>query len=231
MDKVGGRSRFELGCVAIPVVCVLLLVLAYWIGRFHQELITENHLGDLHASRVEELLAQDPFRFDQVTVSRGPLSKYSVSGQVESSEDLDFLKGELIRLFGEQEAGEVLAVDVSAQNLAGVLYPHAVIRFQVGERPSQELVEGLHHKSSRRERGHLTGVDVNGDEFALEWDYLGSDEDSDHYRIELQLPGEERPSRDKELHYFGEPFVTVYKTEKVSVTIALSREATNENFP
>lgn len=45
-----------------------------------------------------------------------PLFKYSVTGEVKSSEDRDLLEEQLIRLFGGHEAREVLAVDVPTRN-------------------------------------------------------------------------------------------------------------------
>lgn len=103
--------------------------------------------------------------------------------------------------------------------LQGVLYPNAVIRFKIGEGISHEVSEGLHFEKSKREKGHLTGVNVDNEEFDLTWKYLGSDENSDDYQVSLKLPGETQASQNKTVEYSGESSVTVYKTDKVSVTI------------
>jgi hypothetical protein len=108
--------------------------------------------------------------------------------------------------------------------LAGVHYPKAVIRFRVGNESSQEVTEGLHFVNSKRESGRLTGVDVSGDEFVLSWDYLGSDGNSDNYQIALQLPSEQEPSQIRELQYSGEDSVTFYKSGRVAITIENSMD-------
>jgi hypothetical protein len=115
--------------------------------------------------------------------------------------------------------------------LERVLYPKAVIRFKVGKGNSQEVAEGLHFETRKRAKGHLTGVDVSGDEFVLRWEYLGSDENSDNYQISLTLPGDQQPSQDRELQYSGERSVTFYKTDKVGVTIEASMGNSNEDQP
>lgn len=112
-----------------------------------------------------------------------------------------------------------------ADELARVNHPQAVIRFRVGAKNSLEITEGLHYKTSQRRQGHLTSVDVNGDEFDLRWEYLGSDQHSDKYRITLNLPGDQEPSQKGEVQYFGEPSVSFYNSDRVAVAIENSRAA------
>ena len=120
----------------------------------------------------------------------------------------------------EENAGQV-------DELEGVMYPKAVIRFEVGERGSQQLSEGLHFVAAKREKGHLTH-DIDGKAYVLSWDYSGSDEQVDKYRFALQMPDEEEPGFRKEISYSGERSMVFYNSGGVSVRIDESMDSTDD---
>ncbi len=128
--------------------------------------------------------------------------------------------------------GMLPGVEAPTRNeLEGVLYPKAVIRFKVGtESKHQTFEDGVHFENLKREKGHLTH-DIDGDNFVLSWEYLGSDENSDNYQIALKLPGDLKPSQTSKLEYSGEHSVTFYKSDRVAVTIEKSMDNSNEDQP
>jgi hypothetical protein len=112
------RPRTSCGLIAITAILAALCagVPTFYIGQLLGYLRAENARGDRDVQRVTEIVEAHPDEFGTLTINRGPLDKFLLEGTVKSRDDLDLLREEMIRAFGEDRADYILAVEVDASS-------------------------------------------------------------------------------------------------------------------
>lgn len=112
---VSGRPTgwWLVGIVVLTGSCAALPALG--VGCLYGYISSDTARGNRDVHQVRLILDEHPDRFGSLSINRGPVDKFMVEGMVETQDDLDFLREELVQTFGEERADFVLAVEVRQQ--------------------------------------------------------------------------------------------------------------------
>lgn len=107
-------TRRSWGCVVFAgVVSASCAGLPFYgVGYIVGSHSNDVNRGNQYVAAVNRIIAASPDRFDHLEINRGPADKFLIVGTVEQQEDLDILRDELIRAFGENRTDYVLAVEL-----------------------------------------------------------------------------------------------------------------------
>ena len=105
----GGLRLVILSFLAGAALSVPAFVVGYVGGQLHNDVAR----GDRDVDAVQDIVAAGAERYAALSISRGPGDKFLLQGEVESSEDLENLRKELIRSLGESRTEYILQVSVS----------------------------------------------------------------------------------------------------------------------
>lgn len=97
------------------VFTAVAMFIAYWAGRVHQDLSSRSQRQDDEITTISNFLSQRRDRFGELRINRGPLDKFHLEGPVRTREDLDALRSEMTRLFGEKRADYILEASVDTE--------------------------------------------------------------------------------------------------------------------
>ncbi|CAN5788457.1 hypothetical protein BH23PLA1_BH23PLA1_28560 [soil metagenome] len=103
------------GCACGVALLAVAVLVSYWAGRLHEDLISGVRQQEREIARISAFLDQDPERYGSLSFNRGPAHKFRLEGFVRSQDDLDDLQAELIRLFGEERTKAIFLVEVSPE--------------------------------------------------------------------------------------------------------------------
>jgi hypothetical protein len=107
------RFRFTIrDLVWLTVVALCAGVPSFFAGELWGLVRGDVIRGNADVARVKAILEAHPDRFRSLTINRGPLDKFLIQGTVKSQADLDFLRNELIRAFGEERVRYIFGVEV-----------------------------------------------------------------------------------------------------------------------
>jgi hypothetical protein len=85
---------------------------SFFLGLLIGFLRNDLDRGDRDVDDVKELIAAHPVNFDSLRINRGPADKFLIEGFVKSPGDLDLLRDNMVKMFGERRAKRVLAVAI-----------------------------------------------------------------------------------------------------------------------
>ena len=110
-------------CGMLVIIAVLSACCAgfpsFFVGNFLGSMGNDVARGNRDVDRVNKIVAANPEEFGSLTINRGPADKFHLEGTVRTQADLDHLRDEMERTFGEDRAGYILEVTVDGSANGG----------------------------------------------------------------------------------------------------------------